>query len=68
MKVMHPDGMTAVFMQAGLMLIADLEIVGPGWVSIGAIGSGRGLFLEADEWPSFVELVKEIDAARREIG
>ena len=64
MKVMHPDGNTMVFMQEGTNYLADLEINGPGWVSIGYIAGDRHILVDTEEWPYFVRMVLEIDGER----
>lgn len=64
MQVMRPDGRTLVFMQDGTQFMADMEIAGPGWVTFDYLGGEQKLLVDADEWPAFLAMVLEIDAAR----
>lgn len=61
MRVTHPDGNTDLFMVDGTQFMAELEVNGPGWVTIGYIGSDRGLLIDRGEWDAFVGLVGEIN-------
>jgi len=48
-------------MIADLPLMAEVEIGDtPGWVAIASIG-GTGILIDTEEWPAFMQLVKEID-------
>ncbi len=61
MRTTHPDGNTDLFMHKDTQLMAELETNGPGWVTIGILGSNRALNVHSDEWDAFVELVGEIN-------
>lgn len=61
MRVTHPDGNTDLFMVDGTQFMAELEVNGPGWVTIGYLGSDRGLLIDRDEWDAFIALVGEIN-------
>ena len=41
--------------------MAELEVNGPGWVTIGYLGSDRGLMIDRYEWDAFISLVGEIN-------
>lgn len=58
---MHPDGNTYLFMVDGTQFMAELEVNGPGWVTIGHLGSDRGLMIDRDEWDAFIALIGEIN-------
>ena len=60
-RVTHPDGNTDLFMVDGIQFMAELEVNGPGWVTIGYLGSDRGLMIDRDEWDAFLSLVGEIN-------
>lgn len=45
----------------GTQFMAELEVNGLGWVTIGYIGSDRGLLIDRGEWDAFVGLVGEIN-------
>lgn len=45
----------------GTQFMAELEVNGPGWVTIGYLGSDRGLMIDRDEWDAFIALVGEIN-------
>lgn len=61
MRVTHPDGNTDLFMVGGTQFMAELEVNGPGWVTIGYLGSDRGLMIDRDEWDAFMQLIVEIN-------
>lgn len=61
MRVTHPDGNIDLFMVDGTHFMAELEVNGPGWVTIGYLGSERGLLIDRVEWDAFVGLVGEIN-------
>lgn len=61
MRVTHPDGNTDLFMADGTRFLAELEVNGPGWVTIGYIGPDQGLLIDHDEWDAFIALVGEIN-------
>lgn len=61
MRVTHPDGNTDLFMVDGTPFLAELEVNGPGWVTIGILGADRGLLIDRDEWDAFFALVGEIN-------
>jgi hypothetical protein len=62
MNVMHPDGRTKIFMRDGTPLMADLEVIGPGWVTIGYLGGDNKLLIDHDEWGAFFSMMCEIDS------
>ena len=68
MNVKHPDGKRTIVMVDKLGMVADIETGAdePGWVTIGYVGSGRGLLVDVDEWAAFVNLVSEIDVIIKE--
>ena len=68
MNVKHPDGKRTIVMVDKLGIIADIEtgVDEPGWVTIGYVGSDRGLLVDVDEWEAFVNLVGEIDVIIKE--
>jgi hypothetical protein len=61
MRVTHPDGNTDLFMVGGTQFMAQLEVNEPCWVTIGYLGSDRGLIIDRDEWDAFIALVSEIN-------
>lgn len=61
MRVTHPDGNTDLYMVDGTQFMAELEVNGPGWVTIGYVGHDRGLMVDRDESDAFVYLVGEIN-------
>lgn len=66
MNIIHPDERTMIFMQTSTNLLAEMELIGPGWVSFGFIGGDQRLLVDVDEWPAFFKMVNEIDAARHQ--
>lgn len=48
-------------------IMGILEVNGPGWVTIGYLGSERSLIVDRNEWDAFIDLVKEINARVLEI-
>lgn len=61
MKTLHPDGKTAFYMQAGTQFMVCMDATEPGWITFGYLGGNQQLLISADEWPSFVALVLEVD-------
>ena len=66
MKILHPNGDTVLFAQAGTRFIAELEIKEPGWITIGYLGGAGSLLIDYNEWPAFVAMVAEINKAVKE--
>lgn len=61
MRVTHPDGNTDLFMVDGTRCMAELELHGPGWVTIGYLGSDRALLIDRDEWDAFMTLIGDVN-------
>ena len=68
MNVKHPDGKRTIVMVDRLEMIGDIStcIEETGWVTIGYVGSDRGLLVDIYEWEAFVNLVSEIDVIIKE--
>lgn len=60
MKILHPDGRTKLFLQAGTDLIGKLEA--NDWISFGTIYDSDHLLLNSANWEAFTLLIDEMKA------
>ena len=66
MKILHPSGDAVLFAHAGTRFIAELEVKGPSWITIGYLGGAGSLLIDYSEWTAFVAMVTEINKAVKE--
>lgn len=60
MQMMQVDGHTICAPDHPILGMTLATIV-KDWIAIGAIGDGHGLLLDSEEWPAFVQFVKDLD-------
>jgi len=63
MNIIHPHTKNMLLVSEHSPLVAELEIYPKyQYILIGEVGYSRGMRIAYEDWPGFLEFVKEIDA------